>query len=151
MNPPWEQDFSETDLINYKISEKELADKWGVDKIDIGRKYKINRKIVCYENCEFEDTLVEITPEEKNKMILTRSNPFRNNKLLDSSGKEVDQGPLTTVLLDPCETQSILELGKMGHSVNSLILEKRLIITNDYMTDRKSPSSEIKIIPVKWR
>ena len=79
-----------------------------------------------------------------------RANPFLGNKIIQDN-KEVDLGPLTTVLFDPCETGKILELSQAGFFINDFIRENRLKITNEYLTNRATPHPDIKIIPVKWK
>lgn len=149
-NPPWEQSFFDNRFLKNKLTRKQLAEGFGVSEKDLGKKYKIERSIIDYETATYEDKLIEITPQIKNRLMAERPHPFMGMRVL-KDGKDVDLGPLTTVLIDPCETGKLLELNKAGFCINDLILEKRLKITNDFMTNRKSPHPDIKIIPLKWK
>jgi len=72
-------------------------------------------------------------------------------------------GPHTTVMIDPCETQRILELDETYREsadeddtdkysyTNRLFKDGDLLIDNTPMTNRKSPHRDVMVVPVKWK
>ncbi len=101
-----------------------------------GKKYKIQRKIIDYENAIIEEKKVLITNEFKNADMHLIPDPFPSAK------------PDTSIiLLDPPETEKLFRLTQAGESINDLLHDGYLGIDNDKL-NRKCPRD---VCAHKWK
>lgn len=155
-NPPWDVYSFAENILKKKLTSDEIYEKYGVEKSEIGRgrKYKLKRSIANYKTGEISDEIVEIDSDFKNKHMESRANPFSGWTEKDSNNN-IATKKTTIVLIDPCETLSLLNMSEGGYSINDMIIGKnkelpRLKISNNYMSKRETPHPDIKIIPLSW-